>query len=337
VAARLLPAATGTDTGGSIRQPAGFCGVTGIKPTYGVCSRWGLIAFASSLDQAGVFARSAEDCALVLSAMSGFDARDSTSAQRPPQDFHAQMQRPREGASAARPLAGLRIGLPREFFPAALAADVERALRAALAELQRLGATLVDVSLPRTELAIPVYYVIAPAEASSNLQRYDGVRYGHRAAHCDDLLDLYQKTRSEGFGAEVKRRIMVGTYVLSHGYYDAYYLQAQKLRRMIADDFAQCFARCELIAGPVAPTVAWPLGEGADDPLKAYLADIFTLPSSLAGLPGISVPAGFGAGGLPVGLQLIGRHFDEATLLHAAHALQQASDWHLQAPPEVAA
>jgi aspartyl-tRNA(Asn)/glutamyl-tRNA(Gln) amidotransferase subunit A len=335
VAARLLPAATGTDTGGSIRQPAGLCGVTGIKPTYGVCSRWGLIAFASSLDQAGVLARSAEDCALVLSAMSGFDARDSTSAQRPPQDFHAQMRRPREGASAARPLAGLRIGLPREFFPPALAADVERALRAALAELQRLGASLVDVSLPRTELAIPVYYVIAPAEASSNLQRYDGVRYGHRAAGCDDLLDLYRRTRSEGFGAEVKRRIMVGTYVLSHGYYDAYYLQAQKLRRMIADDFAQCYARCDLIAGPVAPTVAWPLGEGADDPVKAYLADIFTLPASLAGLPGMSVPAGFGEGGLPVGLQLIGRHFDEATLLHAAHALQQASDWHLQAPQEV--
>jgi aspartyl-tRNA(Asn)/glutamyl-tRNA(Gln) amidotransferase subunit A len=334
VAARLLPAATGTDTGGSIRQPAGLCGVSGIKPTYGVCSRWGLIAFASSLDQAGVLARSAEDCALVLAAMSGFDARDSTSAERAPQDFHAQMLRRREGASPARPLAGLRIGLPHEFFPAALAADVHAALRAALAELEQLGATLVEVSLPRTELAIPVYYVIAPAEASSNLQRYDGVRYGHRAAHCDDLLTLYRKTRSEGFGAEVKRRIMVGTYVLSHGYYDAYYLQAQKLRRMIADDFARCFTRCDLIAGPVAPSVAWPLGEGADDPVKAYLADIFTLPASLAGLPGMSVPAGFGERGLPVGLQLIGRHFDEATLLHAAHALQQATDWHLQAPPE---
>jgi len=332
VAARLLPAATGTDTGGSIRQPAGLCGVSGIKPTYGVCSRWGMIAFASSLDQAGVFARSAEDCALVLAAMSGHDERDSTSALRPPQDYHAQMLRPRAGASAARPLAGLRIGLPREFFPAALAADVERALRAALGELEKLGATLVDVSLPRTELAIPVYYVIAPAEASSNLQRYDGVRYGHRAAGCDDLLALYRRTRSEGFGAEVKRRIMIGTYVLSHGYYDAYYLQAQKLRRMIADDFAQCFAHCDLIAGPVAPTVAWRLGEGADDPVKAYLADIFTLPSSLAGLPGMSVPAGCGEGGLPVGLQLIGRHFDEATLLHAAHALQQATDYHRREP-----
>ena len=340
VAARLLPAATGTDTGGSIRQPAAFCGVTGIKPTYGVCSRWGMVAFATSLDQAGVFARSAEDCALLLAAMSGHDERDSTSALRPPQDYPAQMQRPRDGATPAQPLAGLRVGLPQEFFAAGLAADVERAVRAALAELQRLGATLVDISLPRTELAIPVYYVIAPAEASSNLQRYDGVRYGHRAAQADDLLDLYRKSRSEGFGAEVKRRIMTGTYVLSHGYYDAYYLQAQKLRRMIADDFARCFQRCDLIAGPVAPGVAWALGAQADDPLRAYLADIYTLPASLAGLPGMSVPAGFAAStdgaGLPVGMQLIGRHFDEATLLHAAHALQRATDWHLREPQGVA-
>ncbi|MBX3599444.1 MAG: Asp-tRNA(Asn)/Glu-tRNA(Gln) amidotransferase subunit GatA [Rubrivivax sp.] len=332
VAARLVPAATGTDTGGSIRQPAGFSGVTGIKPTYGVCSRYGMIAFASSLDQAGVLARSAEDCALVLSAMSGFDERDATSAQRPPQDFHAQMLQPREGAGAGRPLAGLRLGLPREFFPAALAADVHGALRAALAELEKLGATLVDVSLPRTELAIPVYYLIAPAEASSNLSRFDGVRYGHRAADPADLLDLYKRSRSEGFGAEVQRRIMIGTYVLSHGYYDAYYLQAQKLRRMIADDFQGCFRDCDVIAGPVAPSVAWKIGEQADDPVKAYLADIFTLPASLAGLPGMSVPAGFGAHGMPVGLQLIGNYFDEATLLQTAHALQQATDFHARVP-----
>jgi aspartyl-tRNA(Asn)/glutamyl-tRNA(Gln) amidotransferase subunit A len=332
VAARLLPAATGTDTGGSIRQPASFTGITGIKPTYGVCSRYGMIAFASSLDQAGPLARSAEDCALLLSAMSGFDERDSTSAQRPPQDFHAQMLAPREGSSADRPLAGLRVGLPKEFFPAALAADVGDAVRGALAELQKLGATLVDVSLPRTELSIPVYYIIAPAEASSNLSRFDGVRYGHRAQQYADLLEMYKKTRSEGFGPEVKRRIMIGTYVLSHGYYDAYYLQAQKLRRMIADDFQQCFQHCDVIAGPVAPTVAWKIGEQGDDPVKAYLADIFTLPASLAGLPGMSVPAGFGAGGMPVGLQLIGNYFGEGTLLHAAHAFQQATDFHTRAP-----
>jgi aspartyl-tRNA(Asn)/glutamyl-tRNA(Gln) amidotransferase subunit A len=332
VAARLVPAATGTDTGGSIRQPAAFCGLTGIKPTYGTCSRYGMIAFASSLDQAGPLARSAEDCALLLSAMSGFDERDATSAQRPPQDFHAQMLRPLEGGSAARPLTGLRIGLPREFFPAALAEDVHGTVRAALGELEKLGATLVDVSLPRTELAIPVYYIIAPAEASSNLSRFDGVKFGHRAAQYADLLDMYKKTRAEGFGPEVKRRIMIGTYVLSHGYYDAYYLQAQKLRRMIADDFQACFQQCDVIAGPVAPTVAWALGQTDKDPVADYLADIFTLPASLAGLPGMSVPAGFGASGLPVGLQLIGNYFQEGTLLHAAHALQQATDTHLRAP-----
>jgi aspartyl-tRNA(Asn)/glutamyl-tRNA(Gln) amidotransferase subunit A len=334
VAAGLVSAATGTDTGGSIRQPAAFCGVTGIKPTYGICSRYGMVAFASSLDQAGVLTTSAEDCALVLSAMAGFDERDATSVQRPAEDYHAATRRPREGAGAARPLAGLRIGLPQEFFPAALAADVHVALRAALVELEKLGATLVDVSLPRTELAIPVYYIIAPAEASSNLSRYDGVRYGHRAAEAADLLQLYKRSRSEGFGPEVKRRIMIGTYVLSHGYYDAYYLQAQKLRRMIADDFQACLKRCDVIAGPVAPTVAWKLGAQADDPVKAYLADIFTLPASLAGLPGMSVPAGFGEDGLPVGLQLIGNYFAEGQLLHAAHALQQATDWHLQEPKE---
>jgi aspartyl-tRNA(Asn)/glutamyl-tRNA(Gln) amidotransferase subunit A len=332
VAARLVPAATGTDTGGSIRQPASFSGITGIKPTYGVCSRYGMIAFASSLDQAGPLARSAEDCALLLSAMSGFDERDSTSANRPPQDFHALMRRPREGATAAQPLKGLRIGLPREFFPAALAADVNGAVRSALAELEKLGATLADVSLPRTELSIPVYYIIAPAEASSNLSRFDGVRFGHRARQYGDLMDMYKKTRAEGFGPEVKRRIMIGTYVLSHGYYDAYYLQAQKLRRMIADDFQACFIQCDVIAGPVAPTVAWKLGDKGDDPVASYLADIFTLPASLAGLPGMSLPAGFGDAGMPVGLQLIGNYFDEGTLLHAAHAFQQATDWHSRTP-----
>lgn len=340
VAARLVPATTGTDTGGSIRQPASFTGITGIKPTYGVCSRYGMIAFASSLDQAGPMARSAEDCALLLSAMSGFDERDATSIEQPPQDFHAQMLQAREGATAAQPLKGLRIGLPKEFFPAGLSSDVDRAVRQGLAELEKLGATLVDVSLPRTELAIPVYYIIAPAEASSNLSRFDGVRYGHRSKAPLDagekqlsaLDQMYRKTRSEGFGAEVKRRIMIGTYVLSHGYYDAYYLQAQKLRRMIADDFQRCFTQCDLIAGPVAPTVAWKHGEGADDPVKAYLADIFTLPGSLAGLPGMSVPVGLGDSGMPVGLQLLGNYFKEGQLLHAAHALQQATDWHQQAP-----
>lgn len=332
VAARLVPAATGTDTGGSIRQPASFTGITGIKPTYGVCSRYGMIAFASSLDQAGPMARSAEDCALLLSAMSGFDERDATSVQQPAQDFHAQMLAVREGATAAQPLKGLRIGLPKEFFPAGLSADVAKAVREGLAQLEKLGATLVDVSLPRTELAIPVYYIIAPAEASSNLSRFDGVKFGHRAAEYSDLLDMYKKTRAQGFGAEVKRRIMIGTYVLSHGYYDAYYLQAQKLRRMIADDFQQAFAHCDLIAGPVAPSVAWKAGEQGDDPVKAYLADIFTLPGSLAGLPGMSVPVGFGEGGMPVGLQLLGNYFKEGQLLHTAHALQQATDWHQQTP-----
>ena len=332
VAARLMPAATGTDTGGSIRQPASFTGITGIKPTYGVCSRFGLIAFASSLDQAGPLAQSAEDCALLLGAMSGFDERDSTSAQRPPQDFHAAMLQVREGATAAQPLKCLRIGLPKEFFPAALASDVNGAVRAALAEFETLGATLVDVSLPRTELSIPVYYIIAPAEASSNLSRFDGVRYGHRAAKYGDLEDMYKKSRSEGFGAEVKRRIMIGTYVLSHGYYDAYYVQAQKLRRMIADDFQACFTQCDLIAGPVAPTVAWKLGATSSDPVANYLADIFTLPASLAGLPGMSLPAGFGEGTMPVGLQLIGNYFQEGALLQAAHAFQQATDWHTRAP-----
>jgi aspartyl-tRNA(Asn)/glutamyl-tRNA(Gln) amidotransferase subunit A len=293
-----------------------------------------MIAFASSLDQAGPLARSAEDCAWLLSAMGGFDERDATSAPRPPQDYTATLHVARPDASAGQPLRGLRIGLPKEFFPAGLAADVGAAVHAALAELERLGATLVEVSLPRTELSIPVYYIIAPAEASSNLSRFDGVRFGHRAAAYTDLLDMYKKSRAEGFGPEVKRRIMIGSYVLSHGYYDAYYLQAQKLRRMIADDFQACFKDCDLIAGPVAPTVAWALGGQGDDPVKAYLADIYTLPASLAGLPGMSLPAGSGEHGMPVGLQLIGNYFDEARLLHTAHAFQQATDWHRRAPPQ---
>ncbi|MGE0349221.1 Asp-tRNA(Asn)/Glu-tRNA(Gln) amidotransferase subunit GatA [Hydrogenophaga sp.] len=333
VAARLLPAATGTDTGGSIRQPASFCGVTGIKPTYGRCSRYGMVAFASSLDQAGPMARSAADCALLLSAMAGPDIdRDSTSLDHPAEDYTALLETPREGATAAQPLKGLRIGLPREFFGEGCAPDVIAAVRAALAEYEKLGATLVDVSLPRTELAIPVYYIIAPAEASSNLSRFDGVKFGHRAAQYGDLIDMYKKSRSEGFGPEVQRRIMIGTYVLSHGYYDAYYLKAQQIRRLIAQDFQQAFTQCDLIAGPVAPTVAWKIGEKSNDPVANYLADIYTLPGSLAGLPGMSVPAGFGAGGLPVGLQLLGNHFQEGALLQVAHAFQQATDWHTKSP-----
>ena len=324
VAARLAPAATGTDTGGSIRQPSAFCGITGIKPTYGRASRWGMVAFASSLDQAGPMARTAQDCALLLSALCGPDPdRDSTSLDKPAEDYTRRL---------GDPIDGLRIGVPREFFGDGLAPDVRAALDAALKQYERLGARLVEISLPRTEQAIPVYYIIAPAEASSNLSRFDGVKFGHRAKHYDDLLDMYCKTRAEGFGAEVKRRIMTGTYVLSHGYYDAYYLQAQKIRRMIADDFQQAFKQCDIIAGPVAPSVAWKLGEHGSDPLADYLADIFTLPGSLAGLPGMSVPAGFGEGGMPVGLQLLGNYFDEARLLNAAHQFQQATDFHLRAP-----
>ncbi|MGE0330578.1 MAG: Asp-tRNA(Asn)/Glu-tRNA(Gln) amidotransferase subunit GatA [Ramlibacter sp.] len=324
VAARLAPAVTGTDTGGSIRQPAGFCGITGIKPTYGRASRYGMIAFASSLDQAGPMARTAEDCALLLSAMCGPDAdRDATSLDVPAEDFTRSLN---------DSLEGLRIGLPKEFFGEGLAADVRAAVDGALKEYEKLGAKLVPISLPRTQLSIPVYYIIAPAEASSNLSRFDGVKFGHRANKYTDLLDMYKKTRAEAFGDEVKRRIMIGTYVLSHGYYDAYYLQAQKIRRMIADDFQQAFKQCDVIAGPVAPTVAWKLGEHGNDPLADYLADIFTLPGSLAGLPGMSVPAGFGEGGMPVGLQLLGNYFSEAKLLNAAHQLQQATDFHLRTP-----
>jgi len=344
VAARLAPAATGTDTGGSIRQPASFSGITGIKPTYGRVSRYGMIAFASSLDQGGPMARSATDCALLLNAMAGFDERDSTSLVRDDEDYTRYLGQSwspdaAAGAGAAgKPLAGLRIGLPKEYFGAGLADDVRASIDAALKQYEALGATLVEVTLPKTELSIPVYYVIAPAEASSNLSRFDGVRYGHRAAEYRDLLDMYKKSRAEGFGPEVKRRILVGAYVLSHGYYDAYYLQAQKIRRIIANDFQQAFKQCDVIMGPVAPSVAWDLGAKGDDPVQMYLADIYTLSVSLAGLPGMSVPCGFGGGAnaqRPVGLQIIGNYFNEARMLQVADAFQRATDWHRQVPAGV--
>ncbi|NMG28010.1 Asp-tRNA(Asn)/Glu-tRNA(Gln) amidotransferase subunit GatA [Aromatoleum evansii] len=328
VAARLAPIATGTDTGGSVRQPAGHTGITGIKPTYGVVSRYGMIAYASSLDQGGAFGASAADCAQLLSAMAGFDERDSTSLERPAEDYARELAAP----ASDQPLAGLRIGLPREFFAEGMAEDVRAAVEAALEQYRKLGATTVDVSLPNAKLAIPAYYVIAPAEASSNLSRFDGVRYGHRAAEYRDLAEMYAKSRAEGFGAEVKRRILVGTYVLSHGYYDAYYLQAQKLRRLIAQDFQAAFAQCDVIAGPTSPTTAWAIGEKTDDPVQMYLSDIYTIAVNLAGLPGLSHPCGFGGGNLPVGLQLIGDYFAEARLLATAHQYQQATDWHLRRP-----
>ena len=330
IAARLAPAVTATDTGGSIRQPASLCGVTGIKPTYGRVSRFGMIAFASSLDQGGPMAQTAEDCALLLNAMTGFDPQDSTSLERPAEDFARDLD---------KPLQGLKIGVPREYFGKGLAADVEEAVRGALREYEKLGATLVDISLPKTELSIPVYYVIAPAEASSNLSRFDGVRYGHRAKEYKDLADMYRKSRAEGFGEEVKRRILVGAYVLSHGYYDAYYLQAQKIRRLIAQDFQEAFKQCDVIMGPVSPTVAWDIGDKADDPVANYLADIFTLSTSLAGLPGMSIPCGFGKGeknaNRPVGLQIIGNYFNEAKLLNVAHQFQRVTDWHSRKPEGV--
>ncbi len=323
VAARLVPAATGTDTGGSIRQPAALSGVCGLKPTYGVCSRYGLIAFASSLDTPGVFAQTAQDCALLLNAMAGHDARDSTSLDRPAEDYTRDL---------SRPLQGLRIGLPREYFAGGTEAGVLAAIDAALVELRRLGATTVDIGLPNVELAVPVYYVLAPAEASSNLSRFDGVRYGHRAEHYTDLLDMYKKTRAEGFGAEVKRRILVGTYVLSHGYYDAYYLKAQQVRRLIADDFQRAYEHCDVILGPTAPTTAFELGAKTDDPVQMYLNDIFTIAANLTGAPALSIPCGFDAGGLPVGMQLQGNYFREAQLLNVAHQYQQATDWHARTP-----
>ncbi len=332
VSARLTPAATGTDTGGSIRQPAALCGLTGLKPTYGVVSRYGMIAFASSLDQAGPMAKSAEDCALMLNAMAGFDARDSTSLERPVEDYTREINARGSTHEGAKPLAGIKIGLPKEFFAEGLSADVAQAVEAAIAEYRRLGAVTVDVSLPNMNLSVPAYYVIAPAEASSNLSRFDGVRYGWRAPQYGDLADMYCKSRAQGFGAEVKRRILIGTYVLSHGYYDAYYLQAQRIRRLIARDFVEAFRQCDLIMGPTSPTVAFALGDKAGDPVQMYLSDIYTIAVNLAGLPGMSIPCGFGNQGRPVGLQIIGNYFGEARMLNAAHQYQLATDWHRRAP-----
>lgn len=323
VAAYLAPVATGTDTGGSIRQPAAFCGLSGIKPTYGIVSRYGMIAFASSLDQGGVLAHSAEDCAYVLSAMAGFDARDSTSLSRPQEDYRSRLE---------KPLRGLKIGLPKEFFGAGANSEVMAAVLAAVEAYKRLGANVVEVALPNSHLSVPAYYVIAPAEASSNLSRFDGVRYGYRAAEYDDLNDMYRKSRAQGFGAEVKRRILIGTYVLSHGYYDAYYLQAQRVRRLIANDFRAAFGQCDVILGPTSPTTAFKLGEKSADPVAMYLSDIYTIAVNLAGLPGLSIPCGFDECWLPIGLQLIGNYFDEARLLNVAHQYQQATDWHSRRP-----
>ncbi|MDR9454649.1 MAG: Asp-tRNA(Asn)/Glu-tRNA(Gln) amidotransferase subunit GatA [Spiribacter sp.] len=324
VAARLVPAATGTDTGGSIRQPAALTGTCGLKPTYGRVSRYGMIAFASSLDQAGPMATTAEDMALLLSAMAGFDSRDSTCVDQPVPDYRA--------ALAGQDLKGLRVGLPKEYFEAdGVDSEVSRAVEEAVAVFRDAGAEVREISLPNTSLAVPVYYVIAPAEASSNLSRFDGVRYGHRCADPVDLEDLYKRSRGEGFGDEVKRRIMVGTYALSAGYYDAYYLKAQQVRRMIRDDFTRAFETVDVIAGPTAPSTAFALGAKADDPVQMYLSDIFTIATNLAGLPALSIPAGFG-GGRPVGLQLIGNHFDEGRLLGAAHGFQQRTDWHTRRP-----
>ncbi len=332
VAARLCAAATGTDTGGSIRQPASLCGLTGLKPTYGLVSRYGMIAFASSLDQAGPMAKSAEDCALMMNVMAGFDERDSTSVNHPREDYTSKLASP----TTNQPLAGLKVGLPREYFAEGLDACVAKVIEAAIEQYKKLGAVVVDISLPNTNLSIPVYYVLAPAEASSNLSRYDGVRYGHRAAQYDDLMDMYMKSRAEGFGAEVKRRILIGTYVLSAGYYDAYYLKAQQIRRLIAQDFTDAFKKCDVIMGPAAPSTAFQIGEKADDPVAMYLQDIYTISTNLAGLPGMSIPAGFATSedgkDLPVGLQIIGNYFDEARMLNVAHQYQQATDWHARIP-----
>jgi len=322
VAARLCAAATGTDTGGSIRQPASLCGLSGLKPTYGVCSRYGMIAFASSLDQAGPMAKSAEDLALMMNVMAGFDERDSTSLQRDKEDYTRDL---------GKPLAGLRIGLPKEYFAEGLNAGVAKVVEDAIAEYRRLGAETVEITLPNTRLSIPVYYVLAPAEASSNLARFDGVRYGYRAPEYTDLLDMYGKTRAQGFGEEVKRRIMIGTYVLSAGYYDAYYLKAQKIRRLIAQDFTEAFKQCDVIMGPAAPGTAFKVGEKTADPVSMYLEDLYTIAVNLAGLPGMSIPAGF-SNGLPVGLQIIGNYFDEARMLGVGHQYQQATDWHTRMP-----
>ena len=323
VAARIAPLATATDTGGSIRQPAALCGVTGLKPTYGRVSRYGMIAFASSLDQAGVITVSAEDAALTLQAMAGFDLRDSTSVDVAVPDYRATLD---------APLAGLTIGILKEFFGTGLAPEVEGPVREVLAVLQKLGARVREVSLPSLPLSVPTYYVVAPAECSSNLARFDGVRFGHRCADPQDLTDLYKRSRAEGFGAEVKRRIMTGTYVLSAGYYDAYYLKAQKVRALINEDFRRAFAEVDLLLSPTTPTVAFGLGDKTSDPVTMYLNGLYTIGANLAGLPALSMPCGFD-GGLPVGVQLIGPHFGEARLLNAAHRYQQETDWHLRAPP----
>ncbi|PWU26914.1 Asp-tRNA(Asn)/Glu-tRNA(Gln) amidotransferase GatCAB subunit A [Pseudomonas sp. RW407] len=322
VAARLIPAATGTDTGGSIRQPAALTNLTGIKPTYGRVSRWGMIAYASSLDQAGPLARTAEDCALMLGAMAGFDAKDSTCVDQPLDDYLAAL---------GKPLAGLRIGLPKEYFGEGLDSRIADAVLAVVEQLKQLGAVVRDISLPNMRHAIPAYYVIAPAEASSNLSRFDGVRYGYRCAEPKDLQDLYKRSRAEGFGAEVKRRIMVGTYALSAGYYDAYYLKAQKIRRLIKNDFVSAFGEVDVILGPTTPNPAWKLGTKNDDPVAQYLEDIYTITANLAGIPGLSMPAGF-VDGLPVGVQLLAPYFQEGRLLNVAHQYQQVTDWHKQAP-----
>ena len=329
VAARIVPAATGTDTGGSIRQPASLSGVCGLKPTYGVCSRYGLVAFASSLDHPGPFAQTAEDCALLLNTMAGRDPRDATSIARPTENYARLLDESR----GAKPLQGLKIGLPVEYSGEGVDAEVAAAIQGALTVLRELGATTIELSLPAVSHSVPVYYVIAPAEASSNLSRFDGVRYGHRAEHYTDLSDMYMKTRAEGFGAEVKRRILTGTYVLSHGYYDAYYLKAQQVRRLIANDFARAFTQCDVIAGPTAPTPAFRIGANVDDPVQMYLNDIFTIAANLTGAPAISIPCGFTAGGLPIGLQLQANHFGEARLLDVGHRYQQATDWHRRVPP----
>ncbi|MEW6679259.1 MAG: Asp-tRNA(Asn)/Glu-tRNA(Gln) amidotransferase subunit GatA [Pseudomonadota bacterium] len=328
VAARMAPAATGTDTGGSIRQPAALCGITGLKPTYGVVSRYGMIAFASSLDQGGPMAQTAEDCALLLNVMAGFDERDSTSLQREKEDYTRALSQPR----ADKPLAGLKIGLPREFFGEGLTGDTAKAVEEAIAQYRKLGAETVEVGLPNSRLSVAAYYVLAPAEASSNLSRFDGVRYGYRTPEYKDLTDMYEKTRAEGFGSEVKRRILIGTYVLSHGYYDAYYIQAQRLRRLIANDFTEAFKQCDVILGPTAPTTAFKLGEKSDDPVQMYLSDIYTIAVNLAGLPGMSLPCGFDGQNLPIGLQLIGNYFAEARMLNVAHQYQLATDWHQRSP-----
>jgi aspartyl-tRNA(Asn)/glutamyl-tRNA(Gln) amidotransferase subunit A len=325
VAARMAPAATGTDTGGSIRQPAALTGVCGLKPTYGLVSRYGMIAFASSLDQGGPVARSAADLALLLNVMAGHDVRDSTSIERPKEDYTRLLN---------EPLQGLRIGLPAEYFGEGVEPGVLQCVREAIRWFESQGARVLPVELPNTALAVPVYYVIAPAEASSNLSRFDGVRYGHRAREFADLADMYSRSRAEGFGAEVKRRILIGTYVLSHGYYDAYYLKAQKVRRLIARDFSEAFKQCDVILGPTSPTTAFALGAKTDDPVQMYLNDIFTIPAPLAGLPGLSIPCGFDAKGLPVGLQIMGNYFAEARMLGVAHQYQRTTDWHRRVPTE---